>query len=270
MQIFLEAAIRPDARIGFHALEAETVLHGDVDRAAERVQPVKRVAGDHGDAVDRRGGDEIPVHRVAENLVDTNAVLIDGEPLRHAFNRRGREAAKLDIGLELIAVDVADDRARHVLLDRLFDRRRSGALDLAARNLADGAWNLIEGNFAALDGRHRHALREERRSGGFGGFGSGGLWLRRRNRPGGGLDRPHRSRFPPSWLLGDARPRLCLGGGGLRGHLDGRQLGYARLRGRLGRRLRLALAGRRLRRRGLRLGRCRLGDNNPVEDPIEY
>ena len=268
MQIFLEAAIRPDARIGFHALEAEAVLHGDVDRAAERVQPVKRVAGDHGDAVDRRGGDEIPVHRVAKNLVDANAVLIDGEPLRHAFNRRGREAAKLDIGLELIAVDVVDDRARHVLLDRLFDRRRSAALDLAARDLADGAWNLIEGNFAALDGRHRHALREMRRSGGFGSAFGGGLQAPARRQAGPRAGPPSQEPLPAVLAAGSraASPVSC--GRGPRGvTLTGGNWVTPGCCRRLGR---LRLAGCACAGAGCASGARRLGDNNPVEDPIEY
>ena len=50
-----------------------------------------RIGTDDRDAVDSVVGQEVAVDDVAERLVDAHAVLIDGEALRHAVDRRGVE-----------------------------------------------------------------------------------------------------------------------------------------------------------------------------------
>ena len=64
------------------------------------------------DAVDGIGRQEVPVDGVAERLVDAHAVLIDGEALRQAVDRRSLKAAVLDAGLELVALQVVDHDRR--------------------------------------------------------------------------------------------------------------------------------------------------------------
>ena len=112
------------------ALVAEAVLHQDADRAAQCVQAERRVVAD-----DRHGGDgvardDVPVHRVAEGFVDAHAVLVDGEALRAPADRRRVEAAVGDFRAHRVAGGVGDDDARHLLLQRLLDRRRAFALDV--------------------------------------------------------------------------------------------------------------------------------------------
>ena len=56
--------------------------------------------------------EEIPVDGVAERLVDADAVLIHDESLRQTEQRRRREAAELQVGLERIALGFVDVDAR--------------------------------------------------------------------------------------------------------------------------------------------------------------
>src|SRR5207244_9280903 len=77
----------------------------DRERAAERVEAEQRVrSGDQIDRGDRRSRDQVPVHGIAEGLVDAHAVLVHRDPLRRAEQRRGGEAPVADIGLEGIAL----------------------------------------------------------------------------------------------------------------------------------------------------------------------
>ena len=63
-------------------------------------------------------------------LVDAHAVLIDGEALRRAVDRRGIEAAVLQLALEQVALRVAEDDARHRVLQHLRHGRVAAALDV--------------------------------------------------------------------------------------------------------------------------------------------
>ena len=74
------ATERAAAHLRLGALPDEAVLHLDRQRAAERVEPVDRIVRDEVDPLNRIFRDEVPVHRVAENLVDAHAVLIDRQP----------------------------------------------------------------------------------------------------------------------------------------------------------------------------------------------
>ena len=97
------AGIDPPARTG------NAVLHAQGDGAALGVQSEHRIgAGNHLDASDREAGRHVPVHQIAEGLVQAHAVLIDRQPLGIAQHRRGVEAAKAQIGLQRIALIIGD------------------------------------------------------------------------------------------------------------------------------------------------------------------
>ena len=93
-------------QLGFAPLISEAVLHLDADRAAERVETEHRIAGPHVDAVNGAGRDQVPVHGVAEGFVDAHAVLVDGNALRRALQRRGGKSAKAQILNEAVALDI--------------------------------------------------------------------------------------------------------------------------------------------------------------------
>ena len=139
----LDAPERSAHGIDFGAVIAEAILHLHVDGAAERVQPESGIVGHHGDRFDRGGRDQIPVDGVAERLVDAHAVLVDGEPLRRARNRRSDEAAKLHIGREGIAANFVDGDARHVFHQRIADVERARLLDLTGVDGVDARRHLV-------------------------------------------------------------------------------------------------------------------------------
>ena len=57
-------------------------------------------------------GDQVPVHRIAERLVDAHAVLVDRQALRRAQHRRGLEAAVEQVGLQgIVEIGVQIDAA---------------------------------------------------------------------------------------------------------------------------------------------------------------
>ncbi|MBA7666427.1 hypothetical protein ES703_74508 [subsurface metagenome] len=134
----LDAAERAAHGVDLCAAIGETVLHQHVDGAAERIEAEGGIVGNHGDRADRRSRNQIPVDGVAERLVDADAVLVDGEPLRRAGNGRGDKAAKLHVRLKRITRGVADDDARHLLLQGVGDVQRVGALDLVGADRVDG------------------------------------------------------------------------------------------------------------------------------------
>jgi hypothetical protein len=68
---------RSSAQLAFRALVGEAILHLDRKRAAERVQAVKRIVGHKCHPLDRGLRDQVPIHRVPEDLVDAHPVLID-------------------------------------------------------------------------------------------------------------------------------------------------------------------------------------------------
>ncbi len=72
----------------FGALMVEAILHLDVESTAQRIETEGRIVGDDVNRANGQGRDQVPVHGVAERLVDAHAVLIDREPLRGARHRR--------------------------------------------------------------------------------------------------------------------------------------------------------------------------------------
>ena len=142
---------RAEAAVDLGALEVEAVAHDDADRAADGVEAEDRIGADDGDAGDGVVGQEVPVDDVAERLVDAHAVLIDGEALRHAVDGRGFEAAVLQIALKHVALRVAEDDARHSVLQHLRKRSIAERAMSAAEARPTAAGNLPIG--ISLPGR---------------------------------------------------------------------------------------------------------------------
>ena len=75
-------------------------------------------------------GIEVPVHRVAEGIIEAGAVDVDRQALRRARDRRGDEAAVNDVRLEVIALNVADPRARDFTGDGVREGRHAAEGDI--------------------------------------------------------------------------------------------------------------------------------------------
>ena len=85
--------------------------------AAQRVEPVYRVAGHERHAIDGGFRNEVPVDDVAKNFVDADAVLIDGQALRRADDGRGGKAAIVEVALKLVPGLIAERLRRASLRD---------------------------------------------------------------------------------------------------------------------------------------------------------
>ena len=126
-------------KIGFEALPGEAVFHRHVESAPERVQAEDRISGDDRHLVDRVLGNQVPVDGVAERLVDTYAILIDGKADRRSGDRRRVEAAIAHVGLEVVARHVADCHARRLARQCLGDGRIVEGLDVQGSRLPTSA-----------------------------------------------------------------------------------------------------------------------------------
>ena len=71
-----------EAGVDGGALESEAVLHDDVDGTPKGVEAIGGVVAHHDDVGDRDLRDQVPVHGIAEHLVEAHAILVDSEPLR--------------------------------------------------------------------------------------------------------------------------------------------------------------------------------------------
>ena len=143
LQSAIDPAVGTDLEISLDALEGEAVLHLETDRAAECVQSEHRVVGLEVGAVDRIGRDEVEVDRVAERLVETDAVHVDGEALRLARHRRGDEAAIADVGLETVALLVRRAHAGDALEQRVGDVRAIALRKVLGGQGLDQGWDLV-------------------------------------------------------------------------------------------------------------------------------
>ena len=103
LELALDLTERAAGEVGLEALPGEAVLELDVHRAAEGVEAEHRVGALEIDPVDGDVGDQVPVHRVAERLIEPNAVDIDREPLRGSLQRRSGEAVIEECRLKRIA-----------------------------------------------------------------------------------------------------------------------------------------------------------------------
>ena len=155
-------AERPALEGGRAARVVEAVLHGHDDRAAQRIEAIDRVGPHHVEAVDGAVGDQVPVHRVAERLIDAHAVLVDRETLRRAQHRRGGEAAVEQVRLELVVevggeVDAADQP-----VERRRGVRRADGRKIVTTERVHGVGRLGDvdgGPGQRRDGDHRHRRR---------------------------------------------------------------------------------------------------------------
>ena len=156
----LDAAERAAHRVDLGAVIVEAVLHLHVDGAAQRVEAERGIVGHDGDRPDRGGRDQIPVDGVAEGFVDAHTVLVDRQSLRRAGDGRRDEAAKLHVRLKWIAGSLADDDARHLLLQRIRDVQRAGARDLPGTDGIDACRHLVD--IHSRTGRRRRRGRVDK------------------------------------------------------------------------------------------------------------
>src|ERR1700733_7038888 len=85
LEFTLDLAEGATRNIGLEALPVEAVLELDIHRAAESVEPENGVGTLEIDPVDGDVRNEIPVHCVAERLIESDAVDVNGEPLRRSL-----------------------------------------------------------------------------------------------------------------------------------------------------------------------------------------
>jgi hypothetical protein len=115
-----------------------------MDTAPPSVQAEQRVRSGHqvdaGDGVARQ---QIPVHGIAEGLIEPHAVLVHGKTLRKAKQRRAREPAKLKIGLKRIRRRFVDVDAWNSEIHLLADGDPSGSLERVGRRCLNVAGNLV-------------------------------------------------------------------------------------------------------------------------------
>ncbi len=139
----LHAAERTAHGVDFGAVIVEAVLHLHHDGAAQRIQSERGIVGHQVDGLYRGGRNQIPVHGIAERLIDAHAVLINRKPLGGARYRRSNEAAKFHVRLKRIAGNFTDGDARHVLTQGVGDVQRPGLLDLIGVNQVDARRYLV-------------------------------------------------------------------------------------------------------------------------------
>ncbi len=99
---------------GKHDLAAgigEAGLQSHRQRSTQGVQAEYRVGALERDRRDRLIGDQVPVDRVAEWLVEPRPIQIDRQALGVAGQRRGLETPIVQIGLERIVLRVAEGNA---------------------------------------------------------------------------------------------------------------------------------------------------------------
>ena len=129
-----EAAKRSVVKFGLRTLIAEPVLHLHRQSAAERVQAEHGLRpGQHLHAIDCRHGNEIPIDRIAERIVDAHAVLIDGQSLRQSQERRCGETAKVEVGLQRVVLSMIDAHAAELPVQEVAQVERLRALQLLRR-----------------------------------------------------------------------------------------------------------------------------------------
>ena len=127
---------RPRRNFGVAARRREAVFHLQHHRAAQGVKTEHRIGADHRQALDRRVGQQIPIDRFAERLVDPHPVLVNRQPLRRPQHRRGDEAAIGDIRLKRIVLIVVDGDAGQAV------RQGAGCVGRPAAGEVGGAQGL--------------------------------------------------------------------------------------------------------------------------------
>ena len=111
----------------------ESVLETEHEGAAETVQAVGRVGpGAELHAVDGELRQEVELHRVAERLVDADSVLVHGDALRQAEQRRGGEAPEAERRLERVGGRSFEGDRAEALVERVGHRGRAARREVSA------------------------------------------------------------------------------------------------------------------------------------------
>jgi hypothetical protein len=135
-------------------------------RTAQRVAAEDRVrAGDQVDRPDRVRRDEIPVDRVAERLVQPDAIEVHRQALRGPEQRGREEAAVLHVRLQRVALHRVEVDAAERLPGV---RRQVEALvvgEILGRDRLDVRRHVILGQARAVQRRRRGHVDHERRAG---------------------------------------------------------------------------------------------------------
>ncbi len=109
----------------------KAALHLHAERPGQGVETEGRALGLQVGPGDGDLGNQVPVHRVAERLVEARAALVDRQPLRPSGGRRGVEAAELQVAGEGVALAVGQHRPRQAAGQRALHRLGPGG-DLAS------------------------------------------------------------------------------------------------------------------------------------------
>ena len=140
----LDTPERSAHRVDLGAVIVESILHLDVDCAAQRVEAKRRIVGHNADRSYRRGWNQIPIDSVAERFVDAHPVLVDCKALGRSGHGRCDKATKFHVGLEWIAGDLVEADARHLLLQRVSNVQRVGARDLRGINEVEACGHFVD------------------------------------------------------------------------------------------------------------------------------
>jgi hypothetical protein len=85
LEIAADLPERATIRVELATMIGKAILELHSQCAAKRIEPEDRVGAEQIHPVDRDVRDQVPVHGIAERVVEAGAVHIDGEPLRDAL-----------------------------------------------------------------------------------------------------------------------------------------------------------------------------------------
>ena len=125
--VTIRAALERRLRAG----SGETVLHDDIDGAAQSVEAEHRIVAPGIHAGDGGLRNRIPVDRVAKGFVEPDAVLIDRDALGRALQRGSLEAVKAHVLEHAVALAVAEANTRHLRAQRIQHGRAMGCGDVS-------------------------------------------------------------------------------------------------------------------------------------------
>ena len=152
--------VAPERTAGDLAAESggvEAVGELEGEGAAEGVQAVGGVGpGAELHPVDRELREQVELHGVAERLVDADAVLVDGDALRQAEQRRCRKAAEAQRRLEGIRGRALQGHRAEALVEGVGHRGRPARRQVAPVDHRDGRRHARAVDAGAGDGGDGH------------------------------------------------------------------------------------------------------------------
>src|SRR5260370_191890 len=156
LELPLDMAERTAGDGGFDALEAESVLQPDVERAAKSIEAEDGIGALEIYLVDRDVRDEVPVDGIAERLIEPHAVDVDGQSLRRTLQWRRCEATVKQSRLERIAGCRHGRNASHLAFQRSHQLGHSLRLQILLVQDVCLGWNevAVEGRPNQRGGRH--------------------------------------------------------------------------------------------------------------------